>query len=155
MEPTLASHSTHGAVSGISLPDGLCIGTGSCIYSYCEEKLRQLCAARRPLLKKSASVVFRSQNGANPEAPNGSEKVSIIASSRLLLNHEHARINEAFAGDGGPGCLCALGQFLDTGCQPDFKIADTKPGWGAVGLAVESLKKGRRERPVAKLRVLH
>src|SRR5262249_11955662 len=116
MEPTLASHSTYGAVSGISLPDGVCIGTGSCIYSYCEEKLRQLCAARRTLLKKSSSVVFRSQNGANPGTPNGSDEVSIIASSRLLLNHEHARINEAFARDGGPGCLRALCQFLDAGC---------------------------------------
>src|SRR5262249_8973428 len=32
----------------------------------CEEKLRQLCAAGRTLLKKSSSVVFRSQNGAQP-----------------------------------------------------------------------------------------
>jgi hypothetical protein len=80
---------------------------------------------------------------------------SVITSSHLLLDHKHAGINEAFAGNGGPRCLRALCQFLDTGRQPDFKIADTKPGWGAVGLAVEGLKKGLRECPVAKLRVLH
>jgi hypothetical protein len=143
MEPTLASHSTCGAVSGIPLPDDLCIGTASFVYS-CFVKKNFNCA--RPdarFKKKPSSVVFRSQNGANPQAPNGSEKVLMIASSHLLLNHEHARIDQTFAGDGGPGCLRALCQFLDTGCQPDFKIPDTKPGWGAVGLAVEGLKKGR------------
>src|SRR5262245_16160449 len=101
----------------------------------------------------SASAVLKLI--ANPGAPNGSEKVLMIASSHLLLNHEHARIDQAFARDGGPGCLRALCQFLDPGCQPDFKIADTKPRRGAVGLAVEGLKKGRGEGPMPKLRVLH
>src|SRR5262249_18217546 len=66
MEPTIASHSTSGAVSGISRPDDLCVGTGSCIYSYCEEKLRQLCAARRKLLKKvgECSISITERSGA-------------------------------------------------------------------------------------------
>src|SRR6516165_7999585 len=98
MEPTLASHSTSGAVSGISLPDDLCIGTGSCVYSCFLKKNCNCARGRRALPKKPWSVVFRSHNGANPEAPNGSEQVSMIASSRLLLNHEHARVDEAFAG---------------------------------------------------------
>src|SRR6516164_756961 len=65
MEPTIASHSTYGAVSGISLPDDLRIGT-SYAYSCCEEKLRQLCAAERKLPKKvvECSISITERSGA-------------------------------------------------------------------------------------------
>src|SRR6266478_1031214 len=52
MEPTIASHSTYGAVSGISLPDDLRIGTGSCVYSRFVKK-NCTCWQQDASLKKS------------------------------------------------------------------------------------------------------
>src|SRR5262245_43326739 len=119
MEPTLASHSTSGAVSGISRPDDLCIGTGSCIYSYCEEKLRQLCAARRTLLKKSASVVFRSQNGRERAALVSGLLHELVELDLRLRPFQSARVPHDLL----VGVAAAIG--LDRGLRIPFALRGT------------------------------
>src|SRR5215813_1362212 len=118
MEPTIASHSTSGAVSGISRPNGLCIGTGSCIYSYCEEKLRQLCAARRTLLKKSASVVFRSQNGRERAALVSGLLHELVELDLRLRPFQSARMPHDLL----VGVAVAVG--LDRGLRIPFRVRD-------------------------------
>src|SRR5262245_60686131 len=128
MEPTIASHSTYGTVSGISLPDDLCVGTGSCIYSYCEEKLRQLCAARRTLLKKSASVVFRSQNGRERAALVSGLLHELVELNLRLRPFQPARVPHDLL----VGVAVAVG--LDRGVRIPFRIRDE---FGSVPAAQE------------------
>src|SRR5262249_30063155 len=128
MEPTIASHSTSGAVSGISRPDDLCVGTGSCIYSYCEKKLRQLCAARRTLLKKSASVVFRSQNGRERAALVSGLLHELVELDLRLRPFQSARVPHDLL----MGVAAAIG--LDRGFRIPFRVRDE---FGSVPAAQE------------------
>src|SRR5262249_34079839 len=128
MEPTIASHSTSGAVSGISRPDDLCVGTGSCIYSYCEKKLRQLCAARRTLLKKSASVVFRSQNGREHAALVSGLLHELVELDLRLRPFQPARVPHDLL----VGVAAAIG--LDRGLAIPFRVRDE---FGSVSAAQE------------------
>src|SRR6266496_2129445 len=66
MEQTIASHSMHGAVSGIRLPNDLRIGTGSCVHTFFVKKDWDNCGAvgREFLIKVYCSICVTGRSGA-------------------------------------------------------------------------------------------
>src|SRR6516162_5692773 len=118
MEPTLASHSTSGAVSGISLPDDLCIGTGSCVYSCFVKKDCNCARGRRALLKKLSSVVFRSQNGRERAALVSGLLHELVELDLRLRPSQSARVPHDLL----VGVAVAIG--LDRGLRIPFRVRD-------------------------------